>query len=263
LDPLMSDWVDVFQTAGEDEVLAYLDTHPTPTPENDREPLAIAILRDQIRVADRLLAAGSELGPARGWYRSVGMADLLERRCGSCPAEGLSQALVSAIKRGNGPLQDWLLERAATATAKRLYLAVADGHTIPVGMLRPMPPAEQHALLETACDYGRRELVDALLALGVDPRDCAALHAAAAADQAELIRALVAAGDDPNRADAHGHTALVNAAFERASDAARALLELGADPNLANGHGQTALQGAIEAEDETLAEFLRAAGSTG
>lgn len=114
-----SEWVDVFQTAGEDEVLDYLDADPTPPPDNDRHPIAIAILRDQIRVADRLLAAGNELGPTRGWFRSIGMAGLLERSCGPCPAEALSQALVSALERGHGPLQDWLpcTSRSPTAGA--------------------------------------------------------------------------------------------------------------------------------------------------
>lgn len=240
------DWVALFQTSSEDEVLRFLEVNPVPAPDSDRSPSFIAVVRDHRRVVEKLLSSGDSIESGRGHFASVSMAELLRQHCRPLSSPEHRFALGRAIERENSELCEWLLQDGAVPDAETVGRAVMQADRIPRSVLRAVPEEERPACLEKAAFYARDKLVDRLLALDTDPKQCDALHDAASAGASEIVRALVSAGDEPNRLGRHGDIAIVSAAFEGELETVQVLLELGADPKLRNRHGQSALDGARE-----------------
>ncbi|XP_072943225.1 poly [ADP-ribose] polymerase tankyrase [Epargyreus clarus] len=100
--------------------------------------------------------------------------------------------------------------------------------------------------LHFAAGYGRREVVEALIAGGAalqarDEGGLQPLHNACSFGHADVVRALLAAGAPPSAADNWGYTPLHEAAAKGKVDVCIALLQHGADPNVRNTEGKTPL----------------------
>ncbi|KAI5640800.1 ankyrin repeats (many copies) domain-containing protein [Phthorimaea operculella] len=100
--------------------------------------------------------------------------------------------------------------------------------------------------LHFAAGYGRREVVEILIAAGAalqarDDGGLQPLHNACSFGHADVVRALLAAGAAPAARDNWGYTPLHEAANKGKVDVCIALLQHGADPNIRNTEGKTCL----------------------
>ncbi|KAL0808669.1 hypothetical protein ABMA28_013103 [Loxostege sticticalis] len=100
--------------------------------------------------------------------------------------------------------------------------------------------------LHFAAGYGRREVVEILIAAGAalqarDDGGLQPLHNACSFGHADVVRALLAAGAAPAARDNWGYTPLHEAAAKGKVDVCIALLQHGADPNIRNTEGKTPL----------------------
>ncbi|KAI8426788.1 hypothetical protein MSG28_014472 [Choristoneura fumiferana] len=100
--------------------------------------------------------------------------------------------------------------------------------------------------LHFAAGYGRREVVELLIAAGAalqarDDGGLQPLHNACSFGHADVVRALLAAGAAPAARDNWGYTPLHEAAAKGKVDVCIALLQHGADPNIRNTEGKTPL----------------------
>lgn len=134
--------------------------------------------------------------------------------------------------------------------------------------LLPARAADGFTLLHLAAFFGRREVVDLLLARGADPNAVAAnpmrvapLHSAAAGGSPEIAEALLRAGASPDARQEGGWTALHAAAQAEDPSLVRLLLRWGADPGLRSDDGRTALDMAAARGREEAIRFLRQAGT--
>ncbi len=130
--------------------------------------------------------------------------------------------------------------------------------------------ADGFTLLHLAAFFGRREVVDLLLARGADPNAVAAnpmrvtpLHSAAAAGRAEMLEALFRAGASPDARQEGGWTALHASAQAEDPVLARILLRWGADPRVRSDDGRTALDMADARGRHEAARLLRGTGRGG
>ncbi|XP_049883188.1 poly [ADP-ribose] polymerase tankyrase [Pectinophora gossypiella] len=126
--------------------------------------------------------------------------------------------------------------------------------------------------LHFAAGYGRREVVEILIAAGAalqarDDGGLQPLHNACSFGHADVVRALLAAGAAPAARDNWGYTPLHEAAAKGKVDVCIALLQHGADPNIRNTEGKTPLDLADSATRPVLtgeycaADVLEAARS--
>ena len=147
-------------------------------------------------------------------------AELIARGADSNAADpdGVT-ALMHAVRRGNGPLVQLLLAKGADARTKNrggrcaLDLALRGENATIVGLILPHHRERGEELLLEASSDGRKNVVEVLLANGVDP----------------------------NARDGLGNTALMRAASSGSLEIARLLLDKGADPRATNKEGATAL----------------------
>ncbi|CAB3224456.1 unnamed protein product [Arctia plantaginis] len=100
--------------------------------------------------------------------------------------------------------------------------------------------------LHFAAGYGRREVVEILIAAGAalqarDDGGLQPLHNACSFGHADVVRALLGAGAAPAARDNWGYTPLHEAAAKGKVDVCIALLQHGADPNIRNTEGKTPL----------------------
>ncbi|XP_065348135.1 poly [ADP-ribose] polymerase tankyrase [Cloeon dipterum] len=128
--------------------------------------------------------------------------------------------------------------------------------------------------LHFAAGYGRREVVEFLLAAGasIQARDDGGLHPlhnACSFGHADVVRLLLHAGACPNTRDNWNYTPLHEAAIKGKVDVCIALLQHGADPSIRNSEAKTALdlaEGSTRAvltgeyRKEELLEAARAGG---
>ncbi|XP_022819057.1 tankyrase isoform X1 [Spodoptera litura] len=126
--------------------------------------------------------------------------------------------------------------------------------------------------LHFAAGYGRREVVEILIAAGAalqarDDGGLQPLHNACSFGHADVVRALLGAGAAPAARDNWGYTPLHEAAAKGKVDVCIALLQHGADPNIRNTEGKTPLDLADSATRPVLtgeycaADVLEAARS--
>ncbi|XP_075989607.1 tankyrase [Anticarsia gemmatalis] len=126
--------------------------------------------------------------------------------------------------------------------------------------------------LHFAAGYGRREVVEILIAAGAalqarDDGGLQPLHNACSFGHADVVRALLSAGAAPAARDNWGYTPLHEAAAKGKVDVCIALLQHGADPNIRNTEGKTPLDLADSATRPVLtgeycaADVLEAARS--
>lgn len=126
--------------------------------------------------------------------------------------------------------------------------------------------------LHFAAGYGRREVVEILIAAGAalqarDDGGLQPLHNACSFGHADVVRALLAAGAAPAARDNWGYTPLHEAAAKGKVDVCVALLQHGADSNIRNTEGKTPLDLADSATRPVLtgeycaADVLEAARS--
>ncbi|GBP32657.1 Tankyrase [Eumeta japonica] len=100
--------------------------------------------------------------------------------------------------------------------------------------------------LHFAAGYGRREVVEILIAAGAalqaqDDGGLQPLHNACSFGHADVVRLLLSAGAAPAARDNWGYTPLHEAAAKGKVDVCIALLQHGADPNIRNTEGKTPL----------------------
>lgn len=122
--------------------------------------------------------------------------------------------------------------------------------------------------LGLASYFGRREIVDFLLAAGADPNlhsnnalQVPPLGSAASAERLEIARTLLDAGADPNSLSADGFTPLHSAAQNGQIDMIDLLLERGANPNIRSDDSRLPLDMARGAGHTSAVERLRNAGT--
>ncbi|MBI5709133.1 MAG: ankyrin repeat domain-containing protein [Candidatus Eisenbacteria bacterium] len=124
--------------------------------------------------------------------------------------------------------------------------------------------------LGLAAFFGRREVVDALLAHGTDVNAVStnatgytALTGAVARGDRDIVAALLAHGARPDHRYAQGHTALHEAAAGGKLEIARLLLDHGADPNARTDSGVTPLALSREKQQAAVAALLQERGAAG
>jgi ankyrin repeat protein len=107
--------------------------------------------------------------------------------------------------------------------------------------------ADGFTLLHLGAFFGRREVVELLLARGADgsavsdnPMRVTPLHSASAAGQTAVVEALLRSGADPDAQQEGGWTALHQAALAGNAAMARLLLEFDADREIRSDDGRTA-----------------------
>lgn len=103
-----------------------------------------------------------------------------------------------------------------------------------------------HAALYNASMYGRKDIVELLLAKGVDPNlidtfSETALMISSATGHTSVAKALIAQGANVDMRDIDGYTALTYAAYHGHKEAVKLLLSHKCDVNLQNNDGSTAL----------------------
>lgn len=118
----------------------------------------------------------------------------------------------------------------------------------------------------TACQMGNWEVVEAMLAAGVDPDQRTTgyqtgLHLAALGQHREVIVALHRHNAHPNLKDTLGQTALYVAARESHCSELSCLLLAGSDPDLQDRDGYTAMHIAASRGQMQVLELLLGAGA--
>jgi uncharacterized protein len=119
-------------------------------------------------------------------------------------------------------------------------------HGFPADDINAPQPDGRFTPLMRAAKLGRLDIVDELLALGVDlgalnADGCNALWLACYNGSHELIERLIAAGIDIDRQNGNGATCLMYVSSNSKPDLVKLLLEKGADPKLKNYDEFTAL----------------------
>jgi len=130
--------------------------------------------------------------------------------------------------------------------------------------------AKGETALMFAAGNAQAGVVTQLLEWGADAKirdvdGCTALHHAAvkpSRSACEIARLLVASGVDVNIAEKDGETALMVAAYARATNVVRTLITLGADVNLVSDRGLTPLIYATLREDILSVRLLLEAGAS-
>lgn len=120
--------------------------------------------------------------------------------------------------------------------------------------------------LATAVSQGNPEIVDLILAVGVDPNEPTSggvtpLMVAARRGDLKLVQRLVQAGAELDLQDHQRRTALMYAIEHRHPDVVEWLLDQGADPNLRDDHARTALGYAQRQKLEQVVVMLRDEGA--
>ncbi|MFO8071026.1 MAG: ankyrin repeat domain-containing protein [Polyangia bacterium] len=175
------------------------------------------------------------------------------------PGQGvLMDALIDAIRRGDQPEVERLLEAGADADGTGtdgvppLFVSAATDNLIAAETLldrgaRPDRGTDQgQTPLMIAAFAGAERIAALLLEEGADPsladaEGATALMLAALQGDAGTVELLLDAGAKVNAVDSEGRTALMAAVTAGRLEATRALLDRGADVNVASNHGHTAL----------------------
>jgi ankyrin repeat protein len=112
-------------------------------------------------------------------------------------------------------------------------------HQFPSDQLSALQPDRRFSPLMRACKEGKLELIEELLALGVDIHvinadGCNALWLACYNGSHAIIERLIAAGIDIDLQNGNGATCLMYVASNSKADLVELLLSKGADPSLRN-----------------------------
>ncbi len=195
------------------------------------------------------------------------------------PGRGvLMDALIDAIRRGDQPEVERLLEAGADAGGTGtdgvppLFVAAATDNLLAAKTLldrgaRPDRGTEQgQTPLMIAAFAGAEKIAALLLEQGADPaladaEGATALMLAALQGDAGIAEMLLDADAKTNAVDSEGRTALMAAVTAGRLEATRALLDRGADVNIASNHGHTALMLAAGRDDAATVFTLLKTGA--
>jgi uncharacterized protein len=185
-------------------------------------------------------------------------------------------AFMLAVYCGHSDVVNLLLDRGIELN---IFEAAAAGQTRRIEILLDRDPALVNAHspdgftpLTLASFFGRKEVIEILLARGADPEIVSKnamgvrpINSAMAHRQPQVALAmgemLLAHGANPNVAQMGGWTPLHEAAAHGHADKARLLLTHNADPNALSDDGKTPLQMALDANHTEVAEILRQHGA--
>ena len=215
-----------------------------------RTALSWAVRNGQTAVIELLLEKGAS--PVSAQSPGAGAADLAARQC---------QAELS-MRLAHSGSEDEFFNQAKLLTS---FCPGATWFTGKIAEAAMASPEKGAVIVALAIERSNRDLVDALLALGVDPDlplpdGNRPLTLAAAQKDATLFASLLGAGGNPEETDADGNTPLIIAAARGVLPVVKQLIANAGDINHKNAEGKTALYVAVEALNVEAVRLIAAAG---